>query len=190
MITTHHRSQRRPFRPAPLFLRAALITALAMTGATLPAFGEPAASSTAGSRAASELIGEGSLLVVSGTAELLATGGELVLDSVTTTARGVQLVLRPVGHAVSATAEVSAAVTVELSHTAWSAAGHGVQASGRAVGSAVQTVVLTAGSVAATGSAVVVGTALVLGDLVLGIVPAAELAELMHHGVHDCEVLS
>lgn len=169
-----------------LAARAVLLTGLA-TMAAVPSFAEPGTSSTTGSRAASELIGEGSLLVVSGTAELLSTGGQLVIDSVTTTARGVRLVLRPVGHSMSAAAEFSAAVTVELSHAAWGAASHGVIASGRVVGAALQTVVLTAGSAATAGSAVVVGTALVLGDLVLGIVPAAELHELMHHGVHDCE---
>ena len=108
----------------------ALATAVAVTS---PATAAEPQSGTAGSRAASAFFGEGSVLIASGTAELLSTGGDLLVTSVETTAHGVQLVLEPVIDGVSATAEVSAAVTVEISHAAWETATSAARAAGRGV---------------------------------------------------------
>lgn len=176
--------RRRGRRAAGLALAVA-----AMVAVVDPGFAR--AQSRTGSQAASELIAEGSVLVASGSAELLSAGGELVVVAVRRSAHGVELVLRPVGGALSEAAATSATVTVELSATAWEAAVEAGKASGRAVGASagvasglVVAVPLTA---SASGlSATVVGSALVAGDVVLGIVAEDVLAGMLGRETHRC----
>lgn len=165
-----------------------LVFGLVLALAAAPSIARP--QSLAGSRAASEMIAEGSVLVASGTAELLSTGAELAVVSARKSGRGIELVLRPVAGAASAAAELSATVTVEVSAAAWeaaveaaSASGRAMEASGRLAGGLVVAVPL-ATSAAATAS--VIGTALVVSDVVVGIVAEEELAGLIGRGVHRC----
>jgi len=175
---------------------AGMVLAVALGLVAAPALPRP--QSLTGSRAASERIAEGSVLIASGAAELLSTGGELAVVSVRKTGRGVELVLRPVESAFSGAAELSAAVTAELSATvtvevasaAWEAAveaartsGRAIEDSGRLAGGLVVAVPLATSAVA-TASAV--GTALVVGEVVLGIVAEEELAGMLGREAHRC----
>lgn len=149
------------------------------------------AQSRAASRAASNLLGGGSIEIVGGSAEIFSGAAQLVIVSIEATARGVRLVLRPVAGAASHATELSAAVTIEIAQAAWEAAVSAAKASGRAakesalvVGGIVQTVVLT-GALAASAAGAL-GTALVVGDIVIGLVSGPYLAAMIGHGTHDC----
>ena len=167
---------------------AGMVLAVALGLVAAPALPRP--QSLTGSRAASERIAEGSVLIASGAAELLSTGGELAVVSVRKTGRGVELVLRPVESAFSGAAELSATVTVEVASAAWEAAveaartsGRAIEDSGRLAGGLVVAVPLATSAVA-TASAV--GTALVVGEVVLGIVAEEELAGMLGREAHRC----
>ena len=150
------------------------------------------AQSRGGSRTGSALLGGGSELVVAGSVEMLHGGAELVVTSVETTAEGVRLVLSPVAHAASQSLEVSAEVVVEVSLEAWEAAlsarraaASGLELSAIVAGELVEAVALH-GAVAGAGGTSVLGLALVIGDVVLGIVAHDELQSLVGHAVHHC----
>lgn len=168
----------------------------AVLAVAVPLAASPAgAQSQVGSRTASSLLSGGSALVVAGSTEILSGGGELVITSVEASAHGVRLVLRPVANAASQAGELAAYVTVEISQAAWEAAtsaaragARGLEASAIVAGHLVEAVALhgsEAGS-AAAGSAV--GVALVIGEVVVGIVAEAELAAMMGHRHHLCSV--
>lgn len=177
-------------------LRSALLAGVVTVLVALSA-SPAAAQSQVGSQTASSLLGGGSALVVAGSTEVLSGGGELVIASVETTAHGVRLVLRPVANAASQAGELAAYVTVEISQAAWEAAasaaragGRGLEASAVAAGHLVEAVALHGSEVgsAAVGSAL--GVALVIGDVVVGIVAEEELAAMMGHRHHLCSAHS
>jgi hypothetical protein len=131
------------------------------------------------------------VLVASGAAELLSTGAELAVVAVRKTARGVELVLRPVGAAVSTATELSATVTVEVSAAAWEAAvqaARAIEASATFAGGVVVAVPLMASVAAGAAGAAVVGTALVVGEVVIGIVAGDALGGMLGREVHRCAV--
>ncbi|HVS13242.1 MAG TPA: hypothetical protein VMV46_04925 [Thermoanaerobaculia bacterium] len=159
-------------------MRAAVAALVVVAAWSAPPVG---AQSVAASRAASELIGEGSVLVGAGAAEILSGGVELSVVGIRASARGVELALRPVARAASQGAEVSTAVTVELSQAAWEAA----QDAARAAGVSLEASAAGAGAVSAV--ALGLGSALVVGDVVIAIVADERLAAMMGHGRHRCD---
>ncbi len=167
---------------------------LLLTSLAAPMFGQD---SRAGSRAASALFARGSELVAAGSTEILEGGAELVVTSAKATAEGVRFVVEPVADATSAAAATSKAVTIEISQAAWEQAASALEASGEAalagsllVGEALEVVALTGSDLAAADVSVVareasvLGLALVIGDVVIGLLPEAKLAAMLGHALH------
>lgn len=173
--------------PAP---RKPLYSAIAILFATMLCFVPSQAlqaQSRAGSRAGSAALVEGSALITGGSAEILSSAASLVVTGVKTSARGVRLVLRPVGAGVSQAAEVSADITVEISLAAWEAARVASRVSGRAletsfvaVGEVLEVVAIHAVGVSGTAT-VVVGSALVVSGVVLAVIASEALEALLGH---------
>ena len=184
----------KPKNPRNIGAAAVATAAILLLGVAVPTLAQD---SRAGSEAASRLLDNGSHLVAAGSTEILQGGAELVVTSAKATAKGLSFVVEPVANATSAAAETSAAVTIEISQAAWEqavsaleASGHAAVASSRMVGHVLEAVALTGSEVAAAGlasevaEASVLGLALVVGDVVIGVLPEAKLLALLGHGKH------
>ena len=167
---------------------------LLLASLAAPMFGQD---SRAGSQTASALFASGSELVAAGSTEILEGGAELVVTSAEATAAGFRFVVEPVANATSAAAATSKAVTIEISQAAWEQATSALEASGEAavaasllVGEALEVVALTGSEIASAdvssvaAEVSVLGLALVIGDVVIGLLPEAKLAAMLGHGLH------